>query len=194
MPTPPPRHRPKPLTHRHPADPRSPSSPPPPPPPRPPTPLVPPRHPRRPRRRPHLDRTAILPGLRRNPSAARGIVPAAFGRRCLRAGRGAQVLHTVMRTIHNVVFSLLSPSPEAPLCVAPRANSSAMRPSSRLASPAPRRPRCDAGIIHGLLDNERNAVFLANGGDGEIVRYDVGSGEIERFGRRGRGPGEFGRP
>ena len=49
-------------------------------------------------------------------------------------------------------------------------------------------------VFDGILDNERNAVFLANGGDAEIVRYDVGSGEIERFGRRGRGPGEFGRP
>ena len=30
--------------------------------------------------------------------------------------------------------------------------------------------------------------FAVDGAD------DVGSGEIERFGRRGRGPGEFGRP
>ena len=49
-------------------------------------------------------------------------------------------------------------------------------------------------VFDGILDNERNAVFLANGGDGELIRYDVGSGQIERIGRRGRGPGEFGRP
>ena len=48
-------------------------------------------------------------------------------------------------------------------------------------------------VFDGILDNERNAVFLANGGDGELIRYDVGSGQIERIGRRGRGPGEFGR-
>ncbi len=53
-----------------------------------------------------------------------------------------------------------------------------------------------AAILPGVrrLDNERNVVFLANGGDGELIRYDVGSGQIERIGRRGRGPGEFGRP
>ncbi|MYI66209.1 MAG: NAD(P)(+) transhydrogenase (Re/Si-specific) subunit beta, partial [Gemmatimonadetes bacterium] len=39
----------------------------------------------------------------------------------------------------------------APLCVAPRANGSAIRPSSRLASPAPHRSRCSGGSIHGLL-------------------------------------------
>ena len=49
-------------------------------------------------------------------------------------------------------------------------------------------------VFDGILDNERNAVFLANGGDGELIRYDVGSGQIQRIGRRGRGPGEFGRP
>ena len=49
-------------------------------------------------------------------------------------------------------------------------------------------------VFDAILDNERNIVFLANGGDGELIRYDVGSGQIERIGRRGRGPGEFGRP
>ncbi len=49
-------------------------------------------------------------------------------------------------------------------------------------------------VSDGILDNERNAVFLANGGDGELVRYDIGSRQIARIGRRGRGPGEFGRP
>ncbi|MDE2975013.1 MAG: transglycosylase SLT domain-containing protein, partial [Gemmatimonadota bacterium] len=39
----------------------------------------------------------------------------------------------------------------AALCVAPRANSAAIPPSSRLASPAPRRSRCSGGFIHGLL-------------------------------------------
>ncbi len=29
-----------------------------------------------------------------------------------------------------------------------------------------------------ILDNERNVVFLANGGDGELIRYDVGSAGI----------------
>ena len=49
-------------------------------------------------------------------------------------------------------------------------------------------------VFDAILDNERNVVFLANGGDGELIRYDVGSGQINRIGRRGRGPGEFGRP
>lgn len=49
-------------------------------------------------------------------------------------------------------------------------------------------------VFDAILDNERNVVFLANGGDGELIRYDVGSGQIERIGKRGRGPGEFGRP
>ena len=39
----------------------------------------------------------------------------------------------------------------AALCVAPRANSAAIPPSSRLASPAPRRSRCSRGLVHGLL-------------------------------------------
>ena len=39
-----------------------------------------------------------------------------------------------------------------------------------------------------------NAVFLVNGGDGELIRYDIGSGRTSRIGRRGSGPGEFGRP
>lgn len=42
-----------------------------------------------------------------------------------------------------------------------------------------------------VLDNERNVVFLANGGDGELIRYDIGSGQMSRIGRRGSGPGEF---
>ena len=49
-------------------------------------------------------------------------------------------------------------------------------------------------VFDAVLDNERNIVFLANGGDGELIRYDVGSGQLDRIGRRGRGPGEFGRP
>ena len=39
----------------------------------------------------------------------------------------------------------------APLCVAFRANSAAIPPSKRLASPAPRRSRCSCGFIHGHL-------------------------------------------
>ena len=39
----------------------------------------------------------------------------------------------------------------APLCVAFRANSAAIPPSKRLASPAPRRSRCSCGFIHALL-------------------------------------------
>ena len=39
----------------------------------------------------------------------------------------------------------------AALCVAFRANSAAIPPSKRLASPAPRRSRCSCGFIHGLL-------------------------------------------
>ena len=49
-------------------------------------------------------------------------------------------------------------------------------------------------VFDAILDIERNIVFLANGGDGELIRYEVGSGQIDRIGRRGRGPGEFGRP
>ena len=45
----------------------------------------------------------------------------------------------------------------AALCVAFRTNSAAIRPSKRLASPAPRRARCSRGFIHGLLA----ALFLA---------------------------------
>ena len=45
-----------------------------------------------------------------------------------------------------------------------------------------------------VLDNEGDAVFLVNGGDGELIRYDIGSGRTSRIGRRGAGPGEFGRP
>ena len=45
-----------------------------------------------------------------------------------------------------------------------------------------------------LDDNEGDAVFLVNGGDGELIRYDIGSGRTSRIGRRGSGPGEFGRP
>ena len=49
-------------------------------------------------------------------------------------------------------------------------------------------------VFDAVLDNDRNVVFLANGGDGELIIYDIGSGQIDRIGRRGRGPGEFGRP
>ncbi|MCY3547856.1 MAG: hypothetical protein OXH49_13325 [Gemmatimonadetes bacterium] len=49
-------------------------------------------------------------------------------------------------------------------------------------------------VSDAVLDNDRNIVFMANGGDGEVIRYDIGSGSIERIGRRGRGPGEFRRP
>ena len=45
-----------------------------------------------------------------------------------------------------------------------------------------------------VLDNEGDAVFLVNGGDRELIRYDIGSGRTSRIGRRGSGPGEFGRP
>ena len=49
----------------------------------------------------------------------------------------------------------------AALCVAPRANSWAIRLSSRLASPAPHRSRCSGGFIHGLLGAPRFAASLA---------------------------------
>lgn len=49
-------------------------------------------------------------------------------------------------------------------------------------------------VSDAVLDNQRNIVFLANGGDGELILYDIGSASIERIGRRGRGPGEFRRP
>ena len=49
-------------------------------------------------------------------------------------------------------------------------------------------------VFDAVLDNEGDAVFLVNGGDGELIRYDIGSGRTSRIGRRGSGPGEFGRP
>ena len=49
-------------------------------------------------------------------------------------------------------------------------------------------------MFDAVLDNEADAVFLVNGGDGELIRYDIGSGRTSRIGRRGSGPGEFGRP
>ena len=49
-------------------------------------------------------------------------------------------------------------------------------------------------VFDAVLDNEGDAVFLVNGGDGELIRYDIGSGRTSRIGRRGAGPGEFGRP
>ena len=49
-------------------------------------------------------------------------------------------------------------------------------------------------VSDAVLDNERNAVFLVNGGSSELVRYDIHDGRIRTIGRRGRGPGEFGRP
>ena len=49
-------------------------------------------------------------------------------------------------------------------------------------------------VFDAVLDNEGDAVFLVNGGDGELIRYDIGSGRTSRIGKRGSGPGEFGRP
>lgn len=46
-------------------------------------------------------------------------------------------------------------------------------------------------VYDAVLDNERNVVFLVNGGDGELIRYDIASGRMSRVGRRGSGPGEF---
>lgn len=42
-----------------------------------------------------------------------------------------------------------------------------------------------------VLDNANNVVFVVNGGDGELIRYDIASGQMSRIGRRGSGPGEF---
>lgn len=49
-------------------------------------------------------------------------------------------------------------------------------------------------VSDAVLDNERNTVFLVNGGNSELIRYDISTGQIRSIGRRGRGPGEFGRP
>ena len=49
-------------------------------------------------------------------------------------------------------------------------------------------------VFGAVPDNEGDAVFLVNGGDGELIRYDIGSGRTSPIGRRGSGPGEFGRP
>ena len=46
-------------------------------------------------------------------------------------------------------------------------------------------------VSDAVLDNERNVVFLVNGGDGELLRYDIANGQMSRIGRRGSGPGEF---
>ena len=63
----------------------------------------------------------------------------------------------------NVEYTLIPRS--AALCVAPRANSSAIHLSSRLASPAPHRSRCSGGFTHGLLDssNANEGVPVPNG-------------------------------
>ena len=52
-------------------------------------------------------------------------------------------------TLCNVCYTICYS--KAALCVAPRANSAAIPPSSRLASAAPRRSRCSGGFVHGLL-------------------------------------------
>ena len=49
-------------------------------------------------------------------------------------------------------------------------------------------------VFDAVLDNEGDAVFLVNGGDGELIRYDIGTGRTSRIGRRGSGPGKFRRP
>lgn len=49
-------------------------------------------------------------------------------------------------------------------------------------------------VSDAVLDNARNIVFLVNGGDGHLMRYDIGRAQFRRIGRRGAGPGEFRRP
>jgi len=57
----------------------------------------------------------------------------------------------VRRQNPHGIRSAMHPRWTASLGVAPRANSAAIPPSSRLASPAPHRSRCSRGFIYGLL-------------------------------------------
>ena len=77
-------------------------------------------------------------------------IPPAFERRCPRWPLRFTCLRckayiTECHVCHTFYHS------KAALCVAPQPNSAAIGPSSRLASPAPRRSRCSRGFIHGLL-------------------------------------------
>ena len=49
-------------------------------------------------------------------------------------------------------------------------------------------------VSDAVLDDGSDILFLVNGGDGELIRYDIGEGRTSRIGRHGSGPGEFGRP
>ncbi len=49
-------------------------------------------------------------------------------------------------------------------------------------------------VSSGLVDERRTSLFVVNGGWHQVLRYDWKSGELDSFGRRGQGPGDFLRP
>ena len=89
-----------------------------------------------------LGRAAPLRALRRA-LPARRFAP-------LGARPGSSTDSGAPRTSPCGIRGALHPRWTAALCVAPRASSSAARPSSRLAGPALRASRCSPGFIHGL--------------------------------------------
>ena len=118
------------------------------------------------------DLTALLAARGQNPPGIRAAMHPRWTRRftCSRCKDNITQCH---------VDYTFRPS-EAPLCVAPRANSSAIPLSSRLTSPAPRRSRCSRGFIHGLLGDAeasvRDEVFIEVRGNASIVtdRWKLG--------------------
>ena len=49
-------------------------------------------------------------------------------------------------------------------------------------------------VSSGIVAPDQQELFVVNGGWQQVLRYDYRSGELDSFGRRGRGPGEFLRP
>ena len=49
-------------------------------------------------------------------------------------------------------------------------------------------------VSSGLVDERRTSLFVVNGGWHQVLRYDWESRELDSFGRRGQGPGDFLRP
>lgn len=49
-------------------------------------------------------------------------------------------------------------------------------------------------VSSGIVAPDQQELFVVNGGWQQVLRYDYRSGEMDSFGRRGRGPGEFMRP
>ena len=90
------------------------------------------------------------------------------------------------------MFTVLSLPLVAPLRVAPRTSRAAIRPSSRLARPVPRRSRCSGGFIRGLLTlihsitSRHRIVSSASPGN---LSYPVTQWNIEPTNMRSRSSG-----